>query len=43
MYNPKSKISLLLLSFIAIMIAEIQGESQQKQEVNKSEAKKETR
>ena len=27
MYNPKSKISLLLLSFIATMLAKVQGEN----------------
>ena len=38
-YNPKSKINLLLRSFIAIVLAEIQGEIKQKQEDEKSEEK----
>ena len=37
MYNPKSKISLLFLCFIATILAKSQGENKQKQEDNKSE------
>jgi hypothetical protein len=39
-YNPKSKITLLLLSSITIMLAEIQDENKQKQEMKTSEAKR---
>ena len=37
MYNPKNKISLFFLSSIAIMLAEIQGETKRKQEDKRSE------
>jgi hypothetical protein len=33
MYNLKSKISLLLLSFVAIMLAEIQGENKKNKKI----------
>ena len=39
MYNPKSKIS-LLLSFIATMLPKIQVENKWKQEVEKNKAKR---
>jgi hypothetical protein len=38
MYNPNSKIRLLLLSSIRTMLAEIQGENKQKQKMKRSEA-----
>jgi hypothetical protein len=37
MYNPKSKVRLLLLSSIATMLVEIQGENKRKQEVKPRE------
>jgi hypothetical protein len=46
MYDPKSKISLLLLSSIATILAEIQGKNKKNKnvrEVKKSEAKRKTR
>ena len=40
MCNPKSKISLLLLSSMTTMLADIQGENKQKQEDKRREAKR---
>ena len=40
MYNPNSKISLLLLSSITTMLVEIQGENKQNEKVKRSEVKK---
>jgi hypothetical protein len=40
MYNPKSKISLLLLSSIATMLAGIQDENKRKQGDKRIEAKR---